>query len=77
MRPQSKISPSWWDYTTLDPAIIQDAARLTAKDLVQLSRPGFRIVIHDTLEEFYLAEALEYIESWRQEIGRASCRERV
>ena len=66
MRPQSKISPSWWDYTTLDPAIIQDAARLTAKDLVQLSRPGFRIVIHDTLEEFYLAEALEYIESWRQ-----------
>ena len=66
MRPQSKISPSWWDYTTLDPTIIQDAARLTGKDLEQLSRPGFRVVIYDTLEDFYLAEALEYIDAWRQ-----------
>ena len=66
MRPQSKISSSWWDYTTLDPAIIQDAARLTEKDLEQLSRPGFRVVMYDTLEDFYLAEALEYIDTWRQ-----------
>jgi len=66
MRPQSKISSSWWDYTTLDPAIIQDAARLTEEDLQQLSRPGFHIAIYDTLEDFYLAEALEYIDAWRQ-----------
>jgi glucosamine-6-phosphate deaminase len=66
MRPQSKISSSWWDYTTLDPAIIQDAARLTGRELEGLSRPGFRVVMYDTLEDFYLAEALEYIDAWRQ-----------
>jgi glucosamine-6-phosphate deaminase len=31
-----------------------------------LSRPGFRVVFYDTLEDFYLAEALEYIDAWRQ-----------
>lgn len=66
MRPQSKISSSWWDYTTLDPSIIQDAAKLTPADLLQLSRPGFKVTFYDSLEDFYLAEALEYIEAWRQ-----------
>ena len=66
MRPQSKISSSWWDYTTLDPSIIRDAAKLTPADLLQLSRPGFAVKFYDTLEDFYLAEALEYIEAWRQ-----------
>ena len=45
---------------------LADAARLTADDLRQLCRPGFRVVIYDTLEEFYLAEALEYITAWRR-----------
>jgi glucosamine-6-phosphate deaminase len=62
----SKIAPDWWDYTTLDPEILSDAARLTPKDMLQLSRGGFKVVFHDTIEEFYLAEALEYIEAWRQ-----------
>ena len=62
----SKISPSWWDYTTLEDEIIQDAAKLTEHDLAQLSRPGFQVVFYDTLEEFYLAEALEYIYAWKQ-----------
>ena len=31
-----------------------------------LARPGFRVVMYDTIEEFYLAEALEYIEAWKQ-----------
>lgn len=61
----SKIAPEWWDYTTLDPAITADAARLSARDIEQLARPGFRIVFYDTLEEFYLAEALEYIDAWK------------
>lgn len=65
-RPLSKISPDWWDYTTLDKDILDDAARLSVKDMLGLSRDGFRVVIYDTLEEFYLAEALEYIEAWRQ-----------
>lgn len=65
-RPLSSIAPSWWDYTTLDPSLIQDAARLTDRDLQQLSRPGFEVVFHETLEDFYLAEALEYITAWQQ-----------
>ena len=66
MRKLSSIAPDWWDYTTLDDSLIQDAARLTVKDLVQLARPGFRIVMYDTLEDFYLAEALEYIAAWKE-----------
>ena len=66
MRPLSKISPQWWDYTTLDRKILDDAARLEADDLLGLARPGFAVKFYDTLEDFYLAEALEYITSWRQ-----------
>jgi glucosamine-6-phosphate deaminase len=65
-RALSKISPDWWDYTTLESDILRDAAKLKAQDLLKLSRPGFKVVFYDTLEEFYLAEALEYIEAWRQ-----------
>lgn len=62
----SKVAPEWWDYTTLDEAILGDAARLSAEDLAGLSRPGFKVLMYDTLEDFYLAEALEYIAAWRQ-----------
>src|SRR5689334_4076802 len=65
-RPLSKVAPEWWDYTTLDEKILEDAARLKEKDLLQLSRPGFKVHFYETLEEFYLAEALEYVEAWRQ-----------
>ena len=65
-RKLSSIAPEWWDYTTLDTAIIKEVASLNEKDLVQLSRPGFKVVLYDTLEEFYLAEALEYINAWKQ-----------
>ena len=30
-RPISKVAPDWWDYTTLDAEILDDAARLTAE----------------------------------------------
>jgi glucosamine-6-phosphate deaminase len=66
MRRLSKVAPEWWDYTTLDREILDDAALLEADDLLQLGRPGFTIKFYDTLEDFYLAEALEYITSWRQ-----------
>ncbi len=66
MRPISKIAPDWWDYTTLDREILDDAARLVPDDLLALSRPGFQVIFYDTLEDFYLAEALEYITAWRQ-----------
>ena len=65
-RKLSSIAPDWWDYTTLDDEIIQAAARLTPEKMLKLSRPGFKVVFYDTLEEFYLAEALEYITAWKQ-----------
>ena len=65
-RPFSRISPDWWDYTTLDKSLLEEAASLKAEDLLKLARPGFSVKFYDTLEEFYLAEALEYIEAWQQ-----------
>jgi glucosamine-6-phosphate deaminase len=62
----SAVALGWWDYTTLPQDLIEAAARLTARDLGKLSRPGFRVLLYDTLEEFYLAEALEYVQAWRQ-----------
>ncbi len=65
-RKLSSIAADWWDYTTLDDEIIRDAAALTPEKMLKLSRPGFKVVMYDTLEEFYLAEALEYITAWKQ-----------
>ncbi len=66
MRPISMVAPEWWDYTTLDRSILDDAARLKVDDLLGLSRNGFAVRFYETLEDFYLAEALEYITAWRQ-----------
>jgi glucosamine-6-phosphate deaminase len=65
-RPISKLAEGWWDYTTLDQDILSDAASLTVKDLEQLGRPGFTVKFYDSVEEFYCAQALEYIDAWRQ-----------
>jgi glucosamine-6-phosphate deaminase len=65
-RKLSSIAPDWWDYTTLDTELIKDVAALTPERMLQLSRPGFKVVFYDTLEDFYLAEALEYITAWKQ-----------
>jgi len=65
-RKLSMLAPDWWDFTTLDDELLNDAANLSPKDLLQLSRSGFKVVFYDTLEDFYLAEALEYITSWKQ-----------
>ena len=64
-RKLSTIAPEWWDYTTLEEDIIKDAAKLSPRQMMGMSRPGFKVIMYDTLEDFYLAEALEYIESWR------------
>jgi glucosamine-6-phosphate deaminase len=66
IRKLSMLAPEWWDFTTLPDELLNDAAKLSPKDLKQLSRNGFSVVIYDTLEDFYLAEALEYITSWKQ-----------
>ncbi len=65
-RKTSMLAPDWWDYTTLDNALLKDVTKLSPNDLLELSREGFRVVFYDTIEDFYLAEALEYISAWRQ-----------
>ena len=66
MRKLSCVAPEWWDYTTVDDKIVRDAAKLTPKAMQGLSRKGFKVVMYDTIEDFYLAEALEYIDAWKQ-----------
>lgn len=66
MRAVSKVAPEWWDYTTLDREILDDAERLKPKDIQELSREGFIVKFYDTVEEFYLAEALEYVIAWQE-----------
>jgi glucosamine-6-phosphate deaminase len=63
---KSMVAPEWWDFTTLDRDILDKAARLTEKDVARLGRKGFEVRFYDTVQEFYCAEALEYISAWRQ-----------
>lgn len=72
-RPISKVAPQWWDYTTLDAELLQEAAALDADGLLQLSRPGFEVRIYDTLHELFCAEALEYIDAWQQSTPDNPC----
>ena len=65
-RKLSILAPDWWDYTTLDEDLLNEAARLSHQDMIDLSRTGFKVIFYETLEEFYLAEAMEYIQSWKQ-----------
>lgn len=65
-RKESRIAPGWWDYTTLDEDILDAAAALDADRLLALSRDGFKVTFYDTPQEFYAAEALEYVEAWLQ-----------
>jgi glucosamine-6-phosphate deaminase len=64
MRPLSKVAPEWWDYTTLDRKILDAAAKITIDDLPKYQRAGFKINVYDNVQEFYAAEALEYIQCW-------------
>jgi glucosamine-6-phosphate deaminase len=64
-RKLSMLAPGWWDFTTLDEQILKDASGLGPKDILELSRDGFKVVFYDSLEDFYLAEALEYITAWK------------
>lgn len=64
-RKKSMLAEDWWDFTTLDEKILEDAAKLSEKDLFELSRPGFKVVFYETLESFYMNEALEYITTWK------------
>jgi len=65
-RKLSMLAPDWWDFTTLPDELLREAARLSPDDLPKLARSGFRVILYDTIEDFYLAEALEYITAWKQ-----------
>ena len=73
MRTLSKLAPGWWDYTTLDKELLDDAASLDEKAIEGLRREGFKICMYDTREEFFLAEALEYINAWQQATDSKPC----
>ena len=62
-RKRSILAPEWWDYTTLDGDVLDAAARMDPEDMLSMSRPGFKVHFYETLEEFYLAEALEYVDA--------------
>jgi glucosamine-6-phosphate deaminase len=70
-RKRSMLAEGWWDFTTLDEKILRDAAQLTEKDLFQLSRQGFKVVFYETLESFYMNEALEYLAAWKKATSSA------
>ena len=65
MRTLSKLAPGWWDYTTLDKELLDDAASLDEKAIEGLAREAFQIRMYDTREAFFLAEAMEYINAWQ------------
>jgi len=73
MRAISKLAPGWWDYTTLDREILDAASKITIDTLKDYERPGFKINIYDTIQEFYAAEALEYISAWMQATPERPC----
>jgi len=45
--------------------IVEDSKTLRESLRTGLAREGFAVKFYDTLEDFYLAEALEYIAAWR------------
>ena len=58
-RPLSRIAPDWWDYTTLAPELIQEAARLSVEELTRLSRPGFQVVLYAVTALFAAIKGVE------------------
>lgn len=47
-RKLSSITPGWWNYTTIDDVLIEEAARLTPEAMAGLSRDGFNVVFCGT-----------------------------
>ena len=58
----SAISADWWDYTCLPADLIEEAARLTPRDLDWLSRPGFRVVFCIRVHTAHFAPAASLIQ---------------
>ena len=63
---KGKISSQWWDYTSIDDELLDEIGALSFEDVLGLARSGFKIKIFENLQEFYSAQALEYLTSWKQ-----------
>jgi len=63
------IYEGWWDWTSFawdNQELMADVRRLTLDDLVAISRDGFTVRLYHTPQDFYLAEALEYVRAWQR-----------
>ena len=60
-RPLSKVAPELVGRHDTRSGDSRRCGQTYRQGLEKLSRPGFQVVMYDTLEDFYLAEALEYI----------------
>jgi glucosamine-6-phosphate deaminase len=61
--------PGWWDWTSYaieNPEMMAEIRALTLNDLAGLSRDGFQVRLFQTRQDFYLAEALEYVRAWQR-----------
>lgn len=61
--------PGWWDWTSFameNPEMMDEVRVLTLEDMVGLSRDGFTVRLYHTPQDFYLAEALEYVRAWQR-----------
>ena len=70
---QPSVMGSWWDWWSF----VNEQSRgfskavrdLTVEQMVDLSREGFMVRSLKTREEFFLTEALEYINAWQDGRG--------
>jgi glucosamine-6-phosphate deaminase len=63
---KGKISPQWWDYTSLEDELLDEINTLSFEGVLGLSRNGFKVKIYENLHELYTAQALEYLTSWKK-----------
>ena len=77
MRPLSKVAPDWWDYTTLDREILDDAPHLTAKMRFLETGRWLYVQVYVMVDEHGQAMTVEELDHWRQEISSAFAGERA
>lgn len=61
--------PGWHDWTGFaaeHPELCAEVRALTLDDLTNLSRPGFAVRMYDTAQDFFVAEAMEYVKAWKR-----------
>jgi len=68
-RPVPEVLGSWWGWNSFgaeNPEMMAEVRALTLGDMVSLSREGFTVRLFHTPQDFFLAEALEYVSAWKR-----------